>query len=73
MDITILGAGSNTLIRDQGIKGVVIKLGSEFSKINLIDKDIIKAGAAALDKRISQFALDKGIGNLEFYHVFLVL
>ena len=66
LDITILGAGSNTLIRDQGIKGVVIKLGSEFSKINLIDKDIIKAGAAALDKRISQFALDKGIGNLEF-------
>ena len=31
-NITILGAGSNTLIRDQGIKGVVIKLGSEFSK-----------------------------------------
>ena len=64
-EITILGAGSNTLIRDNGIKGVVIKLGSEFSKINLIDKDIIKAGAAALDKRISQFALDNGIGNLD--------
>ena len=66
LDITILGAGSNTLIRDKGIKGVVIKLGSDFSKIKLIDKDIIKAGAATLDKRISQFALDKGIGNLEF-------
>ena len=41
LDITILGAGSNTLIRDQGIKGVVIKLGSEF-KINLMTKILLK-------------------------------
>ena len=34
--ITVLGAGSNTLIRDHGIKGPVIKLGSHFSKMNLI-------------------------------------
>ena len=34
-EITILGAGSNTLIRDNGIKGVVIKLGSSFSNIKL--------------------------------------
>ena len=64
--ITILGAGSNTLIRDKGIKGVVIKLGSNFSKINLIDKNTIEVGAATLDKKISNFAADNGIGDFEF-------
>ncbi len=64
--LTILGAGSNTLIRDYGIKGVVVKLGSNFSKINLINKDTIEAGAGALDRKISNFAKDSGIGNLEF-------
>ena len=66
LDITILGAGSNTLIRDKGIKGVVIKLGSGFTDIRLLDKDILEVGAAALDRKISDFAKDKGIGNLEF-------
>ena len=33
--VTILGAGSNTLIRDNGVKGVVVKLGPSFSKIKL--------------------------------------
>ena len=64
--ITILGAGSNTLIRDNGIKGVVIKLGSGFSRINIIDKDIIEVGAAVLDRKISNFAKLNEIGNLEF-------
>ncbi len=66
LKITILGAGSNTLIRDEGIKGVVIKLSSNFSKIKLIDKDTIQVGAATLDRKISNFAKDNGIGNLEF-------
>ena len=64
--ITVLGAGSNTLIRDKGVKGVVIKLGSSFSEISLIKKNIIKVGAATLDRKISNFAKDNGIGNLEF-------
>ena len=37
---TILGAGSNTLFRDNGVKGVVIKLGSNFSYIKLINKKL---------------------------------
>ncbi len=64
--ITILGAGSNTLIRDNGIKGVVIKLGSNFSSIKLVNKETIEAGAAVLDRKISNFAKTNGIGNLEF-------
>ena len=66
LKITILGAGSNTLIRDNGIKGVVIKLGSNFSEIELIDKNTLKIGAATLDRKISNFAKDHGVGNLEF-------
>ncbi len=64
--VTILGAGSNTLIRDKGIKGVVIKLGQGFTGINLVKKNVIEVGAATLDRKISNFAKDKEIGNLEF-------
>ena len=64
--ITILGAGSNTLIRDNGVKGVVIKLGSNFSNVKLINKDTLEVGAATLDRKVANFAKDNGIGNLEF-------
>lgn len=64
--INILGAGSNTLIRDLGIKGTVIKLSSKFSNIKLIEKDIIEVGAATLDRKVSDFAKNNGIGEMEF-------
>ena len=64
--ITILGAGSNTLIRDKGVKGVVIKLGSGFSEIKKIESEVIEVGAGALDRKVSNFAKENGIGNLEF-------
>ena len=66
LNLTILGAGSNTLIRDKGIKGVVIKLGSNFSKIKLIDTGLIEVGAGTLDRKIADFAKINGIGGLEF-------
>ena len=66
LKITILGAGSNTLIRDNGIKGAVIKLGSSFTAINLLENNTLEVGAATLDRKISNFARDNGIGNLEF-------
>ena len=66
LQLTVIGAGSNTLIRDKGIKGVVIKLGSGFSKINLIGNDIIEVGATVLDRKIANYAKENGIGNLEF-------
>ena len=52
LKITILGAGSNTLIRDNGVKGVVIKLGKNFSEIKKLSEDTIEVGAATLDKKI---------------------
>ena len=62
----ILGAGSNTLIRDNGVKGAIIKLGSNFSYTKLIDQDIIEAGAATLDRKVANFAKDNNLTNLEF-------
>ncbi len=65
-EIHILGAGSNTLIRDSGVKGVVIKLGSKFSNIKLLTKDTIEVGAAILDRKVSDFAKNNDIANMEF-------
>ena len=62
----ILGAGSNTLIRDNGVKGVIIKLSSNFSYTKLINKDTIEAGAATLDRKLANFAKDNSIANFEF-------
>ena len=64
--INILGAGSNTLIRDSGVNGVVIKLGSKFSNIKLLTKDTIEVGAAILDRKVSDFAKNNDISNMEF-------
>tara|TARA_B100000575_G_C23111714_1_gene642255 strand:- start:352 stop:1269 length:918 start_codon:yes stop_codon:yes gene_type:complete len=66
LNITTLGAGSNTLIRDNGVKGVVIKLGPNYSNINLLNNHTLEIGAATLDKKIANFARENEIGNLEF-------
>jgi UDP-N-acetylmuramate dehydrogenase len=66
LKITILGAGSNILFRDKGVKGVVIKLGNNFSYTKLLEKDIVVAGAATLDRKVASFAKTNSLGNLEF-------
>ena len=63
---TLLGAGSNILFRDKGVKGVVIKLGNNFSYTKLLEKDIVVAGAATLDRKVASFAKTSSLGNLEF-------
>ena len=64
--INILGAGSNTLIRDAGLRGITIKLGSKFSDIKLLEEDIVEVGAATLDKNVSDFASNHNISKMEF-------
>ena len=64
--IFILGAGSNTLISDITYDGIVIKLGKNFSNVSLLPNDIIVAGSACADKRLSDFAMENEIGGLEF-------
>ena len=61
-----LGAGSNTLFRDNGVKGAVIKLGKNFSFTKLIGKEIIEVGAGTLDRKVADFAKENNLTNLEF-------
>ena len=64
--IICLGAGSNTLIRDGGLNGVVIKLSSKFSYIKQLTNNIIEVGAGTLDKTLSRYAAENAIANFEF-------
>ena len=54
--IHIIGAGSNTLITDEIYDGVVIKLGKNFSRLSVLNSNIIISGAAVLDKKLAEYA-----------------
>ena len=64
--IKVIGAGSNTLIRDGGFDGVIIKLGKSFNHISLLNEETLIAGSSVLDKNFSNFALDNSISGFEF-------
>ena len=64
--ISIIGAGSNTLITDDLYDGVVIKLGKNFNRISLLNKDIIIAGTAVLDKNLADYAANNNLSGFEF-------
>ncbi|MBN8520974.1 MAG: UDP-N-acetylmuramate dehydrogenase [Alphaproteobacteria bacterium] len=65
-DVQVFGALSNTIIRDGGVRGAVIRLGRSFGQI-MTDHQMVMAGALALDANIAQVASDSGIGGLEFF------
>lgn len=62
-----LGAGSNTLVRDGGVPGVVVRLTAPFARVEAIGDNRLKAGAAALDKKVAQVAARAGVAGLEFF------
>ena len=64
--IKVLGVGSNTLIRDGGFNGIIIKLGKSFSHISLFDKNTIIAGSSTLDKNLANFGLESSLSGFEF-------
>ena len=66
LPVSVIGVGSNLLIRDGGIPGVVIRLPSAFGRIEPVGKTQLKAGAAALDAAVARAAADAGIEGLEF-------
>ena len=66
LKITILGAGSNTLFRDNGVRGVVIKLGKGFSYTKLVGENVLEVGASTLDRKVANFAKDNNLSNFEF-------
>jgi len=63
--VTVLGVGSNLLVRDGGVPGVVVRLGRGFAGIDT-EGDEVSAGAGALDVNVALAAGDAGIAGLEF-------
>lgn len=69
MPVTIIGVGSNVLIRDGGVPGLVVRLSVRgFGSMAVEDGNRIRAGAAVLDKRLAAFAQENVIGGFAFFH-----
>ena len=67
-DISVyaIGVGSNLLVRDGGVPGVVIRLGRGFSEIKVEADSRVRVGTAVLDVRVARFAYDNSIDGLTF-------
>ena len=61
-----LGLGSNLIVRDGGVPGVVVRLGKPFAKIDRIDETTLRCGGGASGILVSSTARDAGIAGLEF-------
>ena len=64
--VMALGLGSNMIIRDGGVRGVVVRLGKAFAKVACIDPVTLACGGGASGILVSSTARDKGIAGLEF-------
>jgi len=67
LPVTLVGLGSNLLVRDGGIAGVVIRLGRGFADVEPLDGHRIRAGTAVPDVKLARAAADAGIDGLAFY------
>src|SRR3954468_10240710 len=65
--VYVVGVGSNLIVRDGGMPGVVIRLSPRGFGETGAEADIVRAGTAALDKRVAEAAAAANIGGLEFY------
>jgi UDP-N-acetylmuramate dehydrogenase len=66
---TVIGLGSNLLVRDGGVEGVVVRLSAKgFGHVMVEDGNRIRAGAALADRRLAAHALEAGLGGFAFYH-----
>ena len=67
--ITVVGVGSNLLVREGGIQGFVVRLSAKgFGEVEAVSDTRISAGAATPDKRLAAVAHEAGIGGFHFYH-----
>ncbi len=65
LPLTVLGVGSNLLVRDGGVRGVVVRLGRAFAEVTA-EGDTVRAGGAALDASVAKVAQQAGLTGLEF-------
>ena len=67
--VMVVGVGSNLLVRDGGLAGVVIRLSARgFGSTKMISDTRVLAGAAVPDKKLAARAYEAGLGGFEFYH-----
>lgn len=67
--LTIVGVGSNLLVREGGVAGIVVRLSAKgFGEVEAAGPNRLRAGTAAPDKRVAAAALEAGIGGFHFYH-----
>jgi UDP-N-acetylmuramate dehydrogenase len=64
--VMALGLGSNLIVRDGGVPGVVVRLGKPFAKIDRLDETTLRCGGGASGILVSSTARDAGIAGLEF-------
>jgi UDP-N-acetylmuramate dehydrogenase len=64
--VTVIGVGSNLIVRDGGVPGVVIRLGRGFNAVRRDGETGVVAGAAVLDAQLAKAAASYGIAGLEF-------
>lgn len=67
LPVTVIGLGSNLLVRDGGIPGVVIRLGRGFGGIEIEEDNRLCVGTAVPDVKVARAAADAGIAGLSFY------
>src|SRR6202011_4941870 len=67
LPVYVVGVGSNLIVRDGGMPGVVIRLSPRGFGETRADGDGVRAGTAALDRRVAETAAAANIGGLEFY------
>ena len=68
ISVTVIGLGSNLIVRDGGVAGVVVRLGGKaFGAIEAAPGHRLIAGAAAPDMRVARAAAEAGVAGLEFY------
>ena len=64
--VMALGLGSNMIVRDGGVPGVVVRLGKPFAKVEVLDDVTLKCGGGASGILVSSSARDAGIAGVEF-------
>jgi UDP-N-acetylmuramate dehydrogenase len=64
--VTVIGVGSNLLVRDGGVKGVVVRFGRAVSGIEDAGEHRIRVGAGAIDPAVAAYARDAGLAGMEF-------
>src|ERR1700731_1168132 len=67
LPVYVVGVGSNLIVRDGGMPGVVVRLAPRGFGDTSAQRDTVSAGAAALDKRVAETAAAANISSLEFF------